>query len=436
MNFKNKHVLILGAGREGKATLRYLLTFQPTVRITIADQVDVPVEAPTSVERRMGKDYPTDLKEFDVVVVSPGIFPRTPLLSTARSITTPTNLFMEDCVGTVIGVSGTKGKSTTSSLIHAMLCESKPETKLLGNIGKAALDVLLERNAEDDVFVFELSSYQTRLLTRGPQIAVVINLYPEHMDYHGSIEQYYHDKLQIAMTQGKGDHLVYNGLDGNLVSHLQTAPARHHVFPSSSGVHVEGGELCIGDVSVVSISEIPLLGGHNVMNVVAAATVADLLGVSHTQIARAIHTFHPLPHRLEEVGTFRSLRFVDDAISTTPESTIEAIKAIPNIGTIFLGGTDRGYDFTALSQTIQRHAIPNIVLFPDTGSRIRSAIERTGHAPEFFETTSMRKAVQFGLNASPRNSAVLLSTASPSYSLFMNYEDKGNQFQEAVQDLA
>lgn len=436
MNLKNKRILILGAGREGKASLRFIQHVAPSATLAIADleTVHLGSDAPETV--LMGEQYPNDLSGWDVVIVSPGIPPNHEPLKTAKHITTGTNLFLEHCKGMVIGVTGTKGKSTTSALLHKMVSEEKERVHLVGNIGRPALELLTTNNTPEDTFVFEISSYQTRLLTQAPNMAVVLNLFPDHMDYHGSLEQYYKDKLRIAALLSSEDTLIYNQDDRDVSERVKAAKAQKVPFPDMANVRIQNDELWIKEQNVLKVSEIPLLGEHNALNAVAAATAAHELGISHTAIASAIRHFHSLPHRLEDIGVHRGLQFIDDAISTTPESTIEALKAVLNVGTLILGGTDRGYDFSQLAEEICQLRIPNIVLFPDSGKRIREAMTAAGHEPNVLETTSMESAVRFALEHSERGSVVMLSTASPSYSVFRNYEDKGDQFQNAVEHLA
>ncbi len=175
-------------------------------------------------------------------------------------------------------------------------------------------------------------------------------------------------------------------------------------------------------------SEIPLLGFHNVKNIQAAIQVTRLLNISDSAIKTAIKNFKSLPHRLEPVGIYNGIQFYDDAISTTPESTIMAIRSIPKIGTIFLGGTDRGYDFGELEKTLKTYNIRNIILFPESGSRILKS--RTGL--NVLETKNMKDAVDFAFKNTPNGQVCLLSTASPSYSVWKNFEEKGSEFQKYI----
>ncbi len=395
-----QNALILGYGKEGRATERYLKKYFPKIKITITD-------------KSMNPDYLKMPKDFDVVIKTPGISGR----KVSVPYITATNLFFSQVKNTVIGVTGSKGKSTTSSLIYSILKESGKKVTFLGNIGTPMLGALMRPIDKDEIFVLELSSYQLDDIKYSPQIAVMLNLFPEHMDYHGGVEKYYKAKSNIIKFQNKDDYFIYNGKDERLKALAKGAEAHTLTFAK--------------DFDFKNVSGL-LKGKHNEENMRAAITVARLFNVSEKNIKKAIEKFKPLPHRLESVGNFSGIQFIDDAISTTPESTIMALKTIPDIGTIFLGGEDRGYDFSELEKQLRKNKIKNIVLFPDTGKRILKS--KKGF--NVLETSSMEEAVIFAYKNTAKKSACLLSMASPSYSLWKNFEEKGDQFQYWVKKLS
>ena len=403
--FENKKVLIVGRGREGRATEKVLRTRVPTCHITMTDRED-------------GENYLDIQNDYDIVVRSPGV---TPSFIT-RPYTTPTNIFFANIKGTVIGVTGTKGKSTTATLIHKMLSDAGVTVNLIGNIGKPAIEELLMPADPLMNYVFELSSYQLEDIQYSPQISVIINLYPDHMDHHGSLEDYYKSKRHILDHVREEDTYIYN-------------PAFPLLQQWSTEVHCK---------TIPYIESLPfdtsaskLIGEHNRDNMRAAITVARLFHIEDDILHRSILTFEPLHHRIEPIGTFNGISFYDDAISTTPESTIKAIEALGNVKTIFLGGLDRGYDFTTLIQTLKTHDVKSIVLFPDSGIKIKEALKQVSdYQPVLFETTHMNMAVQFAYHNTPAGSSCLLSTASPSYSLWKNFEEKGDLFKQYVNQFA
>lgn len=394
-----KNALILGYGKEGEVTKRYLERTYPKLSIGIAD-------ASTDV------NYLDTQDDYDIVVKTPGIAKT----KVRAQYVTATNIFLAQARNPIIGVTGSKGKSTTASLIRAILLEAGIKARLAGNIGAPMLGLLEDKLGEKEIIVVELSSYQLDDIEFSPHIAVVTNLFPEHMDYHDGTDEYYRAKKNIIRFQKKDDVFVYNPQ----VTELQqwAHEARGSALPFSK-------ELPFGR------DGIHLLGEHNVDNVRAAVAVARLLNVPDECIERAVRNFKGLPHRLEFVGEFKSIRFYDDAISTTPESTIMALRAVPNIGTIFLGGFDRGYDFSALEKEIRTRGVKNIVLFPETGKRMLS--DRSGF--NILETSDMKDAVAFAYANTSPGAACILSCASPSYGIWKNFEEKGDEFQEAVKEL-
>ena len=377
-----KKVCILGYGQEGKVTEQFLKKFYPHLSVTILDQA-------------LDKNYLKKQSDFDLAIKTPGIHKD----KVTISYVTATNIFFSHINNFTVGITGSKGKSTTTTLIYDMVRASGKKARLIGNIGKPMLEVLLIEIDPEEIFVIELSSYMLDDIEYSPNIALLINLFPEHMDFHGGVENYYAAKEKIFAFQKPGDIAIR--------------------FPFKKVVSLDK-------------KDVPLLGAHNMKNIQAAATVARAMKISDADIARAVKNFKPLPHRLQHVGTFSGISFYDDAISTTPESTIEAIKTLKKVETIFLGGEDRGYDFRELETILRRYKIKNIVLFPKSGERILKS--RRGF--NILETSDMKKAVEFAFENTSAGSVCLLSTASPSYSIWKNFEEKGDLFKKHIREIA
>lgn len=401
---KNKKILIVGYGIEGKSVEHFLKNYDGKFNTTIIDQKD-------------GPDYLDHQNEYDIAIKSPGV--QKDLLHIPYI--TPTNLFFSLVRGKVIGVTGTKGKSTTSSLIYSILQSAGFAVHLVGNIGTPMLTELEKRNAEEDWYVVELSSYQLDDIEYSPYISVMINFFPDHMNYHGNIETYWNAKKRIVAYTSKDDMFVYNPQFARLQQLAGVCQAKAIPYVN---------EIPFSD------SEIPLIGLHNRDNVRAALTVASILGISTEIAKKAITSFVPLPHRLQKVGTYHGITFYDDAISTTPESTICAIQSLPLTATIFLGGLDRGYDFRSLIEIIEISAIKNIVLFPDSGIKILAELEKKNKDRfTILQTKDMKEAVEFAYANTPKQAICLLSTASPSYSNWKNFEEKGDLFQKYIKEI-
>ena len=397
-----KGALIVGYGKEGQVTKKYLKKYYPKLKIGIADM-------------KQGNNYLDKQKNYDIAIKSPGI--KKELVTIPY--TTATNIFLSKITGQnmVIGVTGSKGKSTTSSLIYAILKEAGKDVVLLGNIGKPMLEALLYPVKKNTIFVLELSSYQLDDITFSPDIAVVTNLFPEHMDFHSGIENYYSAKKNIIHFQNKENYFVYNPELKKMGEWLKTYHGK--AIPFAKNIPLKN-------------SEIPLIGEHNRNNIKAAVSVARILHIPDITIKKAAKKFKGLPHRLEFIGEFKGITFYDDAISTTPESTIMALKSLPNVDTIFLGGEDRGYNFSQLEKTIKKYHIRNVVLFPDSGNKI---IKHT-KGFNILKTKNMKDAVAFAYKHTKKGGVCLLSCASPSYSLWKNFEEKGEQFKKFVKNQA
>jgi len=398
------NALILGYGKEGKITEKYLKKNFRNLEIGIADAGEDP-------------QYLDKQKDYDIAIRSPGIAKE----NVKIPYTTATNIFfsyVRQIPGIkIIGVTGTKGKSTTASLIYHILKTSGKNVELLGNIGKPMLSVVLEKIKRDTIFVLELSSYQLDDIKYSPDIVVVTSLFPEHMDYHYNIKNYYAAKKNIIKYQSPGDLFIFNYKNKKMENWKKDATAKLVPFASEN---------------VIAGLNLPLVGEHNKENVRAAIAAVDSFNIPETVIRQAIESFKPLPHRLEFVGDFMGIKFFDDAISTTPESTIMAIKSLPKIGTILLGGQDRGYKFNELAKVVKKYGIKNVVLFPETGKKIFKSTKGLN----VLETASMKQAVKFSYKNTPKGEICLLSCASPSYTLWKNFEEKGDQFKLLVKNFS
>ena len=393
---KYKKILILGYGKEGQATERFLKKYYPNALIGIADIKNNP-------------NYLDEQKNYDLIIRSPGI----PKNLITKPYTTATNIFLANIDNVVIGVTGSKGKSTTVSLIYSILKQAGKKVHLIGNIGKPMLDEMLKETGKDDIFVCEFSSYQLDDIKYSPHIAVILDLFPDHMNYHGDVENYYNAKKNIISRSTADDYFIYNPKFKELQSWAKNLICK--TLPFEQNI-------------VIADGDIPLIGKHNRENIKAAITVAHLLNINNETIVEAVKKFKPLPHRLQMIGKFKEIIFYDDAISTTPESTILAIESLKQIGTIFLGGTDRGYDFNKLVEVVIDYKIPNIVLFPDSGEKIFGLFQKVTGI-NFLKAESMEEAVKFAYKYTQKNKICLLSNASPSYSLWKNFEEKGDLFQ-------
>lgn len=415
-DLNGKKICILGFGREGQSVLRNIRKYAPEAKITIADQNENINIEDVNIHTQIGTDWLANLVAFDVIITSPGVPPFPELQAVSDTITNATHLFIDTIANTgatLIGVTGSKGKSTVSSLITAMLRASGKNVHLVGNIGFPVLD-FIEKAGPDVYFVQEMSSYQLMYVSTSPHIAVVTSFFPDHLDYHGSLEEYLAAKKRIASFQKSDDHIFYAADTEGAKQIAQTSQGFKHPYSEFD--------------SPVSIEQTKLIGTHNLRNIGGAWLVAEHVGVDEPAAITAICNFVGLPHRLENIGIHHGIEWIDDAISTTPESAIAALEALGNkVETLICGGQDRGYNFKELGKIIDETNIKHVILFPDSGSKIRDAINSKNM--QFIGASDMQQAVSIAKDVTSPGKTCLLSTASPSYNMFKNFEAKGDEFQ-------
>lgn len=446
-----KSILVLGLGREGLATLHFLAKHFPNQKVAVADQVEKILGEKNIGKRYFGKGYLDEVDQYDVTIKSPGISPHLPKLEKAykmgKVITSGTALFLSNCPGRVIGVTGTKGKSTTSSVIFEVLKNGGFKTKLIGNIGIPALDFLDEKDKET-IFVFELSSHQLYDLEKSPQIAVMTNLYPEHLDYYQNFQEYKNAKANITKFQTNNDLFIFNQEEKALLEIAPKSKALKLPFSlkeKENSVVFKKGPWIVYRTNnqkeeIIKTKEVPLLGEFNLLNIMPAVIIGKTLKIPTSKIRKAIRNFQSLPHRLEFVGRYHGISFYDDSISTIPQTAAAAIEALgEEVETLICGGYDRKIDFTPLAKTILKSNIKNLILFPTTGSKIWQTLLKQKSPQSLklkqFNTASMEEAVKIAFQNTSQEKICLLSPASSSFNLFRDYEERGNLFKEYIKNF-
>lgn len=386
------------------------------------------------------------LAACDLVLRSPGIRPDVAYLKDLRGIvTTPTGYALSMVAPRAIGVTGTKGKGTTSTLIAAMLQEAGQKVFVGGNIGVPLLSQI-EHLSEDTQIVVELSSFQLQDVLASPHIAVILMVMPEHQDWHTSIEEYQTAKQGIVRYQTAGDYCISNIMYPLSQAIAAQSPA-HQIFVQREG-KVENGiseyegyvtRFTNGNVEhIIAVKDIALLGPHNWENVAAACGAGVALGVDYAAMARAIRSFTGLPHRLEIVGEVRGVRYVNDSFSTTPETAIAAIQAFTEPKVLILGGSTKGSDFTELAKVIgSSTSIRGIIGIGVEWQKIKAALAAyTLDIPIVEDKTTMPEMLQAAKELAQSGDVVLLSPGCASFGLFANYKDRGNQFREGVSSFS
>jgi UDP-N-acetylmuramoylalanine--D-glutamate ligase len=430
---------VWGAGREIRSFASQLHRRLPASRIAVVALDDAGATvAPQLIERGArvvtGLSVVAELGSCDAVVRSPGVSIYRDELRELRErgvpVTTATALWLAETGGAgVIGVTGTKGKSTTATLIAHIAGVAGQTVHLAGNIGAPVLDLL--DTPLDDLVVLELSSYQIADLTRGPEVAVVTNLYPEHIDWHISDGNYRADKLRLLGLPGVRARVV-NGRDAALVTDGRVC-GDTACFGLPDGWDAVPAGIALDGTIVVASAHLPLRGEHNALNLCAALTALDVARVALPPLPAALQGIRALPHRLEVVADRDGIVWVDDSISTTPESTLAALQSFSERAIVLIGGgQDRAQDYTRLSRELAARDAAVIGL-PVTGTRLVSAARSAGVPPErALEVPDMQAAVALARTIARGGSAVLLSPAAPSYNAYLNFEQRGADFRERI----
>ena len=416
-------VLLYGAGREANSTRQFLKRTYPDLKVFVT--VDSGTAEMPDTQAIAADDLPTAIteKRFGTIVKSPGVSRYKPIFETASAagITITSNLNLWGATyrqgRTVIAISGTKGKSTTATLVHLMLARSGLDAGLAGNVGLAPLEIA-DKHA---IVVFELSSYQTADMSFVPDVAAITNLYPEHVDWHGSVERYYDDKLNLVDRDGSFAVALGRAAEGN--ARVAKAVRDHRRL-----VRTLTDDESMALESAVSRSR--LRGAHNLDNAVLAAEIALAVGANLDGILAGIAAFRPLPHRLEE-HRLGALTIVNDSISTTPEATKAALAAYPGRRiALIAGGHEREQDYGELASLLAQRGVATLVTLPVTGARLASAARELAPGLTVTEAPDLEAAITALVQQRDAFDTIILSPGAPSYTQFKNFEERGTRFVE------
>lgn len=446
-----KKVAILGFGKEGQSSYVAIRRMLPGFPLLICDQnEDLNQQAgfltgDDNTRSFFGSHYLEGLQQADLIIRSPGIsFKSLETEALEAKITSQTEIFLELFGRQVTGITGTKGKSTTSSLLFHILQHCGIEAVLAGNIGVPPFDLLPQITPSTRI-VFEMSSHQLENIQVSPHVAILLNIFQEHLDHYHSYEHYQQAKLNIARWQLPEDFFLYNSNNEMVARGVQqlSLPSQPVALgcqpaPAAQACFNEDDLLVVlprGSYRIEGVRTNRLLAGeHNLLNIAAAGVAALLAGASEKGIARAVASFKGLPHRLEYVGNIRGIHFYNDSIATIPEAVLEALKACPDAFTLILGGHDRGVDYGPFMDALQASHVRNLVMMGAAGQRM---LQLTRKMPGFagktmVEVRNLHEAFQWALMNTPPGKACLLSPAAASYDAFRNFEERGDLFRLLV----
>lgn len=431
-------VAIAWYGAEGQASYEYYVAKGDDVTI-VTPKVSPDFPLPAGAPSITGDDAFEHLHGFDLVVRSAGTRPDT--LKTDGKIWSATNEFFARCPAPIIGVTGTKGKGTTSSLIVSILRAAGKTVHLVGNIGVPPLKVL-QQITPDDIVVFELSSFQLWDIERSPHVAVVLMIEPDHLDVHKDYEEYVEAKANIVRHQTKDDYVVYCLSEPSL-GIAQSSNAKHICYgdPAEGGAYVSHADnmfyaaMYSGSEPICPVSALQLVGDHNKANACAAITASLLYTKDKHSIENGLKAFTGLPHRLQFVAEKNNIRYYDDSIATTAGSAIAALRSFPEDvqKVLILGGINKGADYMSIIVAAKKQNA-HIVAIGQSGLEIASLCKAAGVRYR-YTSGSMDEIVTIATSMLGGEGVVILSPASASFDMFKNYSDRGNQFINAVKTL-
>lgn len=429
------NVAIIGYGLEGESALHYWQ--KQGADITICDQ-NPGATVPTGIAARLGENYLDNLDQFDVIMRSAGI-PAEVILAknptVKQKITTVIDEFLRvSPTKNIIGITGSKGKGTTSTLTTKMLEAAGYEVFLGGNIGVSPFDFLNQLTTESWV-VLELSSFQLSDITRSPHIAMCLMVVPEHLNWHADMQDYMRAKANLFAHQNPNDIAIYYANSPESHTIASNSPGAKITYYAPPGAYVEDGNIIIDNQVICNVSELKLLGAHNWQNACAAATAVWQVAQVPDAIRKVLTSFTGLPHRLEFVRKLDDIAYYDDSFSTIPEAAIVALQAFDEPKVLIVGGADKGVPFDELTKAIRENNVRHVIAIGDTGIIIAEELRAGGFTAITEGPTTMQEMVDAARKVAQPGDIVLLSTGCASFGLFDNYKDRGNQFKQVVTGL-
>lgn len=450
---ESQRIVILGFGIEGHSTYLFLRKLFPTKTLALADRNMARLEEfaaqmnDNNLVIHGGDDYLEACTRMDYTLVlkSPGVplkdvenyFPKECMESQA-------GLFLKLFRDRIIGITGTKGKTTTSHLIHRALLAQGFDAVAVGNMGRPVLDLVFD-DVPGRLYVFEMSSHMLEIVSESPRYALLLNIYQEHLDHYKSFSDYAEAKLNLLRYQKETDYAVIsrNVLDycqGRLPGKGMRFLFHEDYMEGQQGLFIQNDRMLFHRNGKTydcgpSQPERKLLGRHNLLNIMACLALLNVLGVEDNQSAlKSIAEFHGLEHRMEPVGEFSGIHFYNDSISTIPQAAIYAVEALGNVDTLIIGGLDRGIDYDELIEYLSQGHVRNIICLPATGHNIYDRLTQRSSVPtlSLYKVGTMKEAVDEAFKVTRKGMACLLSPAAASYGFYKNFEERGRAFKELV----
>ena len=426
------NIAILGFGREGNSTYNFIRKHNKTIHLTILDEKEIELDDEyASYKKYNGEE---SLKEYDLIIKTPGIAIPTFSKETRDRITSQMELLLEVNRKNMVGITGTKGKSTTSSLIYTILKDQLNDVYLVGNIGVPVLD-LIDDYKENTIVVAEMSSHQLETVKQSPHIGIILNLYQDHLDHTGGIKEYHQAKMNIIKYQDKEDYAIVNN-DNEYLQKQDFSKIISNILKVSteekSSIYLQDNNIYINDKLLLKKDELKtnLQGEHNLKNIMFALLVANIYNLDLNKTLDSISKFKPLEHRMEYVGKYKDIIFYNDVIATIPEATINACNTLKDVNTLIFGGMDRDIDYTKLVEYLNNSNIKHLICMPSTGHKLIPLLDKE----KVIKVETLEEAVDKAYEVTEKEKICLLSPAAASYEYFKNFEEKGKKYKELVRE--
>lgn len=436
INFiKNKNIAIIGFGKEGKSSYNFIRKYIKEQDITILDgnnnllQNNKELELDSHLKIITGEKYLENLNKYDLLIKSPGVkFKDLDISSFEDKITSQLGLTLDFFKDNVIGITGTKGKSTTTTLIKEVLTDQGYDAYLLGNIGIPIFDYIDKFN-EKSILVIEMAALQLEFVKSSPHIGLILNLFEEHLDFFKSKDHYFKAKMNMFKYQNNNDYALYTSNNETLNQYILSGNYKSNLIDINKELCVKDNYIYLDEKKLYNINdERNLLGNHNLSNIMFVLRLSELLSLDLNKTISTINNFKSLEHRMEYVGNYSGIKYYNDSIATIPDATINCIEALKDVDTIIFGGLDRGIDYTKLIEYFNSSNIDNFICMPETGHKIGEKISNK----KVYIVSSLEEAVEKAKQVTKK--ICVMSPAAPSYNAFKNFEEKGKKYKELVND--
>lgn len=435
---KDKNIAILGFGKEGKSTYNFIRRHLKQQHLTIIDKNNITI-SDEYVTVITGEDYLTNLEKYDLIIKSPGISLKDENISPYQSkLTSQLELILEINRNNIIGITGTKGKSTTATLLYEVIKKQNNNVYLLGNIGNPIFDEIENYNSKT-ILVIEMSSHQLEYIKFSPHIAAILNLYTDHLDHDGNITHYHDNKMNIFKYQTANDYYLYS--DDNKYLYERIKNNNYKGIPYSirfddknkkeNSLWIKNKRIYLNEELLYEDKERLLLGDHNLKNIMFILAIIKILNLDLSLATKTIQEFKGLKYRMEYIGTYNDISYYNDTIATIPEATKNSINTIGNVDTLIFGGLDRGIDYQEFTEFLKKSTITNFICMPTTGTIIGKKLEKEPRKNVYF-IDSLEEACEIANKVTNKHHSCLLSPAAASYEYFKNFEEKGKKFENIV----